>query len=423
MNYQHILKNKIASKESVICVVGLGYVGSELLKKFNYEGFKTIGIDINLNRVKKLFNKKKIFLTDNYKHVNRADIIILALPTPLKKNLEPDLSCIKNSMSSMKNYLKKGQLISLESSSFPGTTEKLIAGEIIKKDFNLSKDFFLIYSPERISPELKVKSSKKIKYQLFNTPKICAGYSNRCLELGSILYKNITTKVVKSKSLKSAETSKMVENIFRSVNIALVNELKMFLNKINIDIDEVLDLAGTKPFGFTSFSPGPGFGGHCIPIDPFYLYWLAKQNNFNLKFIKTAGEINRKVTSWITNKILSVIKKNKIKLIRKKILILGVAYKRNIDDTRESPGLIIANKLKKFGFDFDYSDPHVKKIYFDGIIKKSIELNKFIFRKYPVVVLVTDHLNFDYKLISREAKYIFDSRNVIKNRTKNYFKV
>ena len=423
MDYHYILKKKIISKKSVICVVGLGYVGSELLKKFNYEGFKTIGIDINLKRVKKLFNKKKIFLTDNYKYVNKADIIILALPTPLKKNLEPDLSCVENSMSSMKNYLKKGQLISLESSSYPGTTEKLIASKIIKKNFNISKDFFLVYSPERISPELKVKSSQRIKYGLFNTPKICAGYSNRCLELGSILYKNITTKVVKSKSLKSAETSKMVENIFRSVNIALVNELKMFLNKINIDIDEVLDLAGTKPFGYTSFSPGPGFGGHCIPIDPFYLYWLAKQNNFNLKFIKTAGEINRKVTSWITKKILSFIKKNKIKLIKKKILILGVAYKKNIDDTRESPGLIIANKLKRFGFDFDYSDPHVKKIHFDGIIKKSIKLNKFIFRKYPVVILVTDHMSFDYNLISREAKYIFDSRNAIKNRTKNYYKV
>ena len=174
--------------------------------------------------------------------------------------------------------------------------------------------------------------------------------------------------MIKSKSLKAAETSKMVENIFRSVNIALVNELKMFLNKIDIDIDEVLDLAGTKPFGYTSFSPGPGFGGHCIPVDPFYLYWLAKKKNFDLKFIKTAGEINRKVTSWITNKILNYIKVKKIKLINKKVLILGVAYKKNIDDTRESPGLIIAQKLKKSGIDFDFSDPHVKRVNYNGEI-------------------------------------------------------
>ena len=191
----------------------------------------------------------------------------------------------------------------------------------------------------------------------------------------------------------------MVENIFRSVNIALVNELKMFLNKINIDIDEVLDLAGTKPFGYTSFSPGPGFGGHCIPIDPFYLYWLAKKKNFDLKFIKTAGEINQK------------------------ILILGVAYKKNIDDIRESPGLIIADKLKKSGIDFDYSDPHVKKINFEGKIKTSKNLNKSLFKRYPIVILVTDHKMFNYGLISKEASYIFDSRNIIKNRKKNYFKI
>lgn len=423
MNYKTNLKNKIRKKKSVVCVIGLGYVGSELLKKFNKEGFKTIGIDINLNKVKKKFRNKKLFLTDKYKYIFHADVIILALPTPLKNNLKPDLSYIETCMKNMTKFLKQGQLISLESSSYPGTTEKYIAKKLEEKNFKISKDFFLVYSPERISPELKVKSYKKIKYSLFNTPKICAGYSSKCLELGNLLYKNITSTVIKSKSLKAAETSKMVENIFRSVNIALVNELKMFLNKIDIDIDEVLDLAGTKPFGYTSFSPGPGFGGHCIPVDPFYLYWLAKKKNFDLKFIKTAGEINRKVTSWITNKILNYIKVKKIKLINKKVLILGVAYKKNIDDTRESPGLIIAHKLKKSGIDFDFSDPHVKRVNFNGEIRYSKNLNKALFKKYPVTVLVTDHKMFDYKLISKEAKYIFDTRNVIKNRTKNYFKV
>ena len=248
-------------------------------------------------------------LTENYKNIKMADVIIIALPTPLTKNLNPDLSFLRKSLKLMSPYLKKGQLISLESSTYPGTTEEIIGNFLKKKKFNLSRDFFLVYSPERISPELKIKKNKKIKYNLNNTPKICAGYSNKCLKLGKEIYNFVTTEVVLAPNLKTAETSKMVENVFRSINIALVNELKMFLNKINIDINEVLNLAGTKPFGFTKFNPGPGYGGHCIPLDPFYLYWLAKKNKFDLKFVKTAGLINRKITSWISKKIINFIAK------------------------------------------------------------------------------------------------------------------
>ena len=326
-------------------------------------------------------------------------------------------------MDKMTKHLKKGQLISLESSTYPGTTEEIIGKKLKLNKFELSKNFFLTYSPERISPELKIKKSQRIRYNLHNTPKICAGYSKNCLKLGSLLYKNVTSDVVESYSLKSAETAKMVENIFRSVNIALVNELKMFLNKIKVDVNEVLNLAGTKPFGFTQFSPGPGFGGHCIPLDPFYLYWLAKKNKFDLKFIRTAGEINRKVTSWITKKIVDFIKLKDKGLLNKKVLILGVAYKRNIDDTRESPGLIIAKKLYKIGIDYEYSDPHVKKIKTDKGFKTSKSLTKSLFKKHPIVILVTDHTKFNYNIISKEAKYIFDCRNKIKNRLTNYFKV
>ena len=325
----------------------MGYVGSEIIKKFNKEGFNTAGIDINIKKIKKKHNfVKRIKLTNNYKIIGDADVIIIALPTPLTKNLNPDLSILRKSLDTMKHHLKKGQLISLESSSYPGTTEETIEHLLKLKKFKISKNFFLVYSPERISPEIKTEK-KGLKYNLHNTPKICAGYSNECLNLGKDLYKFITKKVVKSSSIKSAEAAKMVENVFRSVNIALVNELKMFLHKIKIDINDVLDLAGTKPFGFTKFSPGPGYGGHCIPLDPFYLYWLAKKNNFELKFIKTAGLINRQITDWITKKIIKFIKTKKIKLKNNKVLILGVAYKKNIDDTRESPALIIGNKLKK----------------------------------------------------------------------------
>lgn len=423
MKYYLRLKKKLQTKKAKICVIGLGYVGSEIIKKFDREGLKTIGIDVDIKNIKKKQHfKTRIKLTNNYKFIRESDVIIIALPTPLTKNLNPDLSILEGSLSSMRNYLKKGQLISLESSSYPGTTEETI-GQLLKlKRFKIGQDFFLVYSPERISPEIKIKK-KEIKYNLHNTPKICAGHSGECLNLGKELYKYITKKVILSSSIKSAETAKMVENVFRSVNIALVNELKMFLDKIKIDINEVLDLAGTKPFGFTKFSPGPGYGGHCIPLDPFYLYWLARKKNFELKFIKTAGLINRKITDWIVKKIIKFIYKKKIKLAKNKVLILGVAYKKNIDDTRESPALIIADKLRKKGIDFDYSDPYVKKINFQNKKKFSQKINSKILRKYEIVIIVTDHTKFNYNLIAKEAKYLFDCRNAVKNRKKNYYKV
>jgi len=421
INYFQNLRNKIKKKRAVICVMGLGYVGSAILKKFNEEGFKTIGIDKDKRKIKKKSKNKKMILTDNYKFVHLADIIIIALPTPLTRVMSPDLSYIEDCLIKMRKYIKRGQLISLESTTYPGTTEEVIGEFIKKRKFILSKNYFLVYSPERISPELKVKN-KKVKYYLYNIPKVCAGYSTKCKILGKELYKKITKKVVEASSLKIAETTKMIENVFRSINIALVNELKMFLSKINIDVNEALDLADTKPFGFTKFSPGPGYGGHCIPLDPFYLYWLAKKHDFDLKFIKTSGIINREITSWITNKVVKFIKQNKIKLLNNKILILGVAYKKDIDDTRESPAFKIAEKLSKKGYGFEYSDPYVKKLLFQNKIKKSKKINTSLLKKYKVVLIVTDHSKFNYKLIAQKAEYIFDSRNVIKNRTKNYFK-
>ena len=422
MNYFYNLKKKIQNNKAVICIVGIGYVVSSIIEKLNKKGFKTIGIDKDPKKLKSQFKTKKMTLTNNYSYVKNADVIIIALPTPLQKNMNPDLSYIKESLQKIKRFLKKGQLISLESTTYPGTTEEIILPVLRKNKFELSKDFFLVYSPERISPELKVKD-KTIKYKLHNTPKICAGYSKECKSLALLLYNKITKTTVAASSLKLAEATKMIENVFRSINIGLVNELKMFFNKINIDINEALDLADTKPFGFTKFNPGPGYGGHCIPLDPFYLYWLAKKNKVDLKFIKTSGIINKKTTDWITKKITNFIKKKKIKLHKKKILILGVAYKQNIDDTRESPAFKIASKLRLKGFDFEYSDPYVSKISFNKKIKKSQKLDSKLLNKYPVVFIATDHSKFNYSLITKKAKYIFDSRNVIKNREKNYFKV
>ena len=422
MNYFQNLEKKIKTNEAKICVIGLGYVGSAIIQKFNEKGFKTIGIDNNRRKLTPKFKSRRMKLTSDYSFVEFADVIIIALPTPLKNNLAPDLSHIKSCVQKIKKYLKKGQLISFESTTYPGTTEEIILPMLKKNKFNISQDFFLAYSPERISPELKVKNNK-IRYKIDNTPKVCAGYSIQCNLLAIQLYKKITTKVVSASSLKIAEATKMIENVFRSINIGLVNELKMFFNKINLDINEVLDLADTKPFGFTKFVPGPGFGGHCIPIDPYYLYWLAKKNNVELKFIKISGLVNKQITNWIVNKISNFIRDKKIKLFNKKILILGVAYKKNIDDARESPALKIASKLKSKGYDFDYSDPYIKKIYFGNKIKKSKIINSNLLKKFPIVLITTDHSKVDYDLITKEAKYIFDSRNVIKNRKENYFKV
>ncbi len=421
-NFFENLKYKLKKKEAVICIIGLGYVGLELLKGFQKKNFKLIGIDSDKKKISNIKKNKKTQLTTNYKNAKYADIIIIALPTPLTKSLTPDLSFIKSCLKSIKNYLKKGQLISLESTTYPGTSEEIIGKFLSKQKFKLSEDFFLVYSPERISPELKLKD-KKIRYYLHNTPKVCSGYSKKCQTLGKLLYKNIVNKVILASSLKVAETTKMIENVFRSINIALVNELKMFLNKVNIDIDEALALAKTKPFGFTRFNPGPGYGGHCIPLDPFYLYWLAKRNNFDLKFIKTSGLVNKKVSSWICDKIFHFVKKNNLKLFQNKILILGVAYKKDIDDTRESPAFEIIKKLKKKNIGFEYSDPYIDSIRLGRVIKKSKKLTRALLNKYQVVLIVTDHSKFNYNLISKEAKFIFDSRNVIKDRTNRYYKI
>lgn len=422
MKYFEQLKVKLQRNNFTVCIIGIGYVGVAILNKLLLKKIKIIAIDKNIKKLKKIKKNKKVFFTKNYKYIKDADIIIICLPTPLKDNKTPDLSYIKSAIVSMKKFLRKGQMISLESTTYPGSTEELFIPLLKKKKFNLSKDFFLVYSPERISPELKVKD-KSIKYNISNTPKLCAGYSKRCAILGKNLYTKITKKVVLASSLKMAETSKMIENVFRSVNIALVNELKMFLSKINIDIHEVLDLADTKPYGFTKFTPGPGYGGHCIPLDPFYLYWLAKKNNFNLKFIKTSGEINRVITKWISNKIFNFIKKNKIKLINKKILVLGVAYKKNIDDTRESPAFKICEDIFKNGYDFEYSDPYIKSIKINGKIKRSKKITKTLLKKHKVVIIVTDHDKFNYDIIKNTSQYLFDCRNSVKGRKKNYYSI
>ena len=408
-------------KNYTIGVIGLGYVGLPLAILFAKKKFKVIGFDIDLEKVKKLkknesylkrisktqikqIKKKKGTFTNNFELVNKCDCIIICVPTPLKKN-KPDLSFIQNTIKKIYKYLKTKQLIILESTSYPGTTRELVVEKLNKK-FDVGKDFFIGFSSERINPGENENVIDEI-------PKVISGYSDKCLNLISKLYSKIFKKVVKSKSLEIAEFSKLLENIYRSVNIGFVNEMKIIADKLNLDIFEILKVAKTKPYGFNAFEPGPGVGGHCIPIDPEYLYWKSKKIGLEANFIKLSAKTNNDVIKFIIKKI-NLIKsrfyKNKKKL---KILILGVSYKKNVDDLRESSSVRLIKKLKKENYQIDYSDPFVKKkinIRDFNSNQKSIRINKTNLSKYDISILMTDHDKFDYKKIYNYSKRIIDCR-------------
>ena len=411
---------KFNSKKFKVGVIGLGYVGLPICERFSRAGVEVIGVDKDPNKIKilkkglsyiktnklknfKYFKNNKKNLSTNYEILSKCDAILICLPTPLK-NLKPDMSYIFDCAKKIKNFLKPYQLLVLESTVYPGATDELI--NIVKqKKIILGKNFFVGYSPERENPGDKNFSYKK-------TPKIISGFSKNCLILMDALYKHIIHKRVKSDDLKSAELSKLLENLYRSVNIGLINELKIICDYLKIDIFKVIDLASTKNFGFQKFLPGPGLGGHCIPIDPYYLSWISKKKGYEPKFIPLAGKINTMMPSWVVKKMLTKIKNHK-----QKILILGVAYKKNVDDDRESPSFEIMKILKKRKISFEYNDPYFDKIRKgrqNKIIKKSVILNKSNLKKFSAVILVTDHDHYDYKFIAQNSKIIFDTRGVYK---------
>ena len=411
------LKKKIEKKNLIVGVVGLGYVGLPLANVFVKKNIKVYGFDTDIEKINiinsgksyinyfkdrdiKLMLKKNFECFSDFRKINKVDVIILCLPTPLNKNKTPDMKYIKNSMREIKKYLVEGQTISLESTTYPGTTREVIATEL--KKFNIGKNFFLIYSPEREDPGNK-------KFSISETPKIVGGYSNNCLQIAFLLYKILTNKVIKVSSLETAEFTKLLENIYRSVNIGMINEMKLLTSKMKINIFEVIKAAKTKPFGFQAFYPGPGYGGHCIPIDPFLLSWRAEKYKFDTKFIKLSGKINENMPNIIVRKICSVMQQKK----NQKILILGAAYKKNVDDIRESPSLKIMKLLEKKSINYDYFDPYVKKISSSRNYKgqiKSIKLNYQNFKKYLMTVVVTDHDVLDYEKILKNSKIILDAR-------------
>ncbi len=421
-------KNKIKKKNLIIGIIGLGYVGLPLALNFTKKGLKVLGFDIDKKKIKSINSginyinediiNKNFKGTDDYKKIKNCDVIVICVPTPLKNNFQPDISYLRNTIKNIKPYLKKGQLISLESTSYPGTTEEEIINKIENK-FIIGKDIFVCFSPEREDP-----GNDKFKNK--NVPKVISGHTLNCLKLGKLFYKLVFKTLVPVSSTKTAEFTKLLENIYRSVNIGLVNEMKIISKLMNVNIHEAIQAASTKPFGFKPFIPGPGMGGHCIPIDPFYMAWKAKKLGYNSQFIKQAGKINTYMPKWVVSnvkKILSIKKKN---IKENKVLVIGVAYKKNINDDRESPAYEIINLLKKNKMKVSYHDPFIPYIKKTRKFKnfenlKSIILNAKNIKNFDASIIVTDHDKIDYSIIKKYSKIIFDCRGKfnLSNEAKN----
>ena len=414
-NFNRKILKKIKNSQLSIGIIGLGYVGLKLLLQFANKKFKVSGFDNDLKKIRDLkkgkspisyitnkdINKIKKytkFFGGDFKNIKNCDVIIICLPTPLNSKNKPDLSHIKNCMLNLHKYLKKGQSIVLESTTYPGTTEEVVASKLRK--FKLGENFFVGYSPERENPGSK-------EFSFWNTPKIVSGYTKNCQLIVNSLYKKIVKKTIKSKKIEYAETAKIFENVYRSVNIALVNELKFILRKMKLDINHVIDLAKTKPFGFSEFRPGPGVGGHCIPIDPLYLSWAAKKKGYNTEFIELASKVNLNTTAKIFKELKKIIFKQK----NKKILIIGLSYKKNIEDTRESAGVKFFTKLLDEKIKVNFLDYLVNTINLNGKTYKSMKLNYKNLSRFGVVIICSDHDIYNYEKIYKFSNLIVDLRN------------
>ncbi len=424
--------NKIKAKNAVIGVVGLGYVGIPLMLRYAEAGYTVIGFDIDLLKTEMLNNGKSYIkhisdnsiedavnkgfkATNDFQLATEADALIICVPTPLNKYREPDLNFVLSTTESLLPYLKRGHVISLESTTYPGTTEEELLPRIEKKGVKVGKDIFLVYSPEREDPG----------NQSFNTqtiPKVCGGHTRDCLDVGIALYREVIDQVVPVSSTKTAEMTKLLENIHRAVNIGLVNELKTVADKMGIDIHEVIAAAATKPFGFTPYYPGPGLGGHCIPIDPFYLTWKAREYGIHTRFIELAGEINTSMPDWVISKVVDGLNKEEKSLKGSKVLVLGIAYKKNVDDMRESPSVVLMDLLQKKGAIVDYSDPYIPvfpKIRNYTFDLASVDLSPATINFFDCVLLATNHDDFDYNLILEHSRLIIDTRGVFNGSAAN----
>jgi UDP-N-acetyl-D-glucosamine dehydrogenase len=422
----------LRQKRAVIAIVGLGYVGLPLVLRYSEQGYRVLGFDIDLRKVERLNRGESLIehipqgaiaaaraagfeATADPARIQEADAIILCVPTPLTRQREPNLDYVIGTLESLLPHFRSGQVLSLESTTYPGTTEEVLRPRLERAGHKVGETLFLVYSPEREDPG-------NSQYSTSSIPKIVGGSTPDCLEVGLALYEGVIDRLVPVSSTQTAELTKLLENIHRAVNIGLVNEMKIVADRMGIDIHEVIDAAATKPFGFVAYRPGPGLGGHCIPIDPFYLTWKAREFGLHTRFIELAGEVNSAMPDYVVRKLIVALNDRQKAVKGSRILVLGIAYKANVDDMRESPSVVIMERLRDLGAEVSYSDPHIpvfpetREHEFD---LESVTIDKNSIEDYDCLVLATDHAAFDYELIERHAALIVDTRGKFDRRSRN----
>jgi UDP-N-acetyl-D-glucosamine dehydrogenase len=419
-----VLLAKAKDRSAVFGIVGLGYVGLPLAMELVRAGFRVLGFDISKRVVDALNAGRshiqdiasdtlakavaagKFSATTDLSRLSEPDAISIAVPTPLSKTKDPDVSYVLSATESIKKTLRRGQLVILESTTYPGTTRELMLPALESTGLKVGEDFFLAFSPERVDPG-------NPKYNTRNTPKVVGGITPNCLQVTVALYEPAIERVVSVTSTEAAELVKILENTFRSVNIGLVNEMAIVCDKLGVDVWEVIDAAATKPFGFMKFTPGPGVGGHCIPLDPHYLAWKMRTLNYRTRFIELAGEINAEMPEYWVARVADKLNDQGKAVRGSTVLVLGVAYKKDINDIRESPALDVIRLLEQRGAIVKYHDPHVPKLHEDGVELESIALTADMLHGTDCVVIVTDHTGLDYQLVAREAKLVVDTRHAL----------
>ena len=421
------LERRLEQRQARLAVIGLGYVGLPLAIEFARAGFTVYGIDVDAAKVAQLKRGRsyvgdvpsadvaqmvkagRFHPTTDFAVLRKVDSVNICVPTPLNKTKDPDVSYIVAAAEEVARHLKKGQLVILESTTYPGTTDELILPRLTARGMTVGKDFFLAFSPERVDPGNPI-------FQTRNIPKVVGGVTPRCTAMACTLYRQTLDTVVPVSSTRVAEMVKLLENTFRSVNIGLANETALLCDRLGIDVWEVIDAAATKPFGFMPFYPGPGLGGHCIPIDPFYLSWKAKLSGFEARFIELAGQINGHMPEHVVRRVVEALNRRGHAVKGAKILLLGVSYKANIEDTRESPSLDLIELLEALGGKVEYSDPHVPKLDFAGRKRRSVRLTPATIRSFDCAVVATNHAEFDYRELLKHSRAIVDTRNALKGR-------
>ena len=425
MSHKSDLLDKFAGKNAALAVVGLGYVGLPLAVEFAEAGFSVLGLDVDEEKVSKinafqsyiadiphqrlevLVRSGRLRATTCYGELRAADAISICVPTPLRKTRDPDMSYILEATQSIAAVCQPGMLIVLESTTYPGTTEEIILPEVLRDGWQVGKDVFIAFSPERIDPGNK-------RFTVRNTPRVVGGITEACTQVATALYASAVDEVIQVSSPTTAEMVKLLENTFRAVNIGLVNEMTLMCDKLNIDVWEVIHAAATKPFGYMPFYPGPGLGGHCIPVDPHYLSWKLKTLNYNARFIELASEVNTSMPYYVIDKITEALNEEHRSVRGSSILILGVAYKRDVDDVRESPALDIISLLRQKGADVSYCDPHVPEIRLENDVRMpSQDYCADLLRNADCVVIATDHTAFDWREIAAKSRVIVDTRHVL----------